>query len=281
MKVLITGAHGNLGQDLMQVFEQAGHEVLATDKADLDITNLVAVLDYVQNQKPDLIINSAAYNAVDNVEDDEYYPLAFSINAGGPRNLANAAKQENIPIIHFSTDYVFDGAKKEGYAEDDAMHPISKYGQTKAAGERFVRESGAKYYICRLSKIFGKPGKSEVSKKSFVQVMLDLAKEKEYLEVVDEEIGMPTYTADIAAAVLKLTRGDFEAGVYHLVNEGPGVTWFEFAKEIFEIAQVDIEIRPVPSYDRPADRPKFAELKNTKFPKLRSRKDALRDFLSS
>jgi dTDP-4-dehydrorhamnose reductase len=282
MKILLTGATGMLGKDVFQTFSKAGHEVIATERNDLDITHLVPVLNYVKSIKPDLIINCAAYNFVDQVESDEFYSLAFAVNATGPKNLAIAARDNNIPIIHFSTDYVFDGLKAEGYTEEDSPSPISRYGDTKFHGEKLIEEVGGKYYICRLSKLFGEAGTSDVSKESFVSIMLKLAKEKDKLQIVASETGCPSYSPDIAAAVLQIAEGDFDFGIYHLVNDGGGVTWYEFAKEIFEIAGVDILIEAVePShFPRPARRPAEAILLNTKFPILRHRQDALSEFIS-
>ncbi len=279
MKILITGSRGMLGKDLVSTFKASDHEVLATDRGELDITTLIDVLNFVEKEKPDLIINAAAYNFVDRVEDQSMYPEAFAINASGPKYLAHAAADVGIPFVHFSTDYVFDGTKREGYTESDTPCAISKYGETKLCGERFVQEQDHMYYICRLSKIFGISGEGEGTKKSFVEKMIELSETKSELDIVDDEVGCPSYTVDIAQAVLKLVTGEYAPGIYHLINEGGGVTWFEFAKEIFEVLGKDIKLNPVPSYERPAPRPKYAELKNTKFPKLRSRKEALRDFL--
>ncbi len=282
MKVLVTGARGMLGQDVVRVFSAAGHEVIATDRQDLDITAALDVNNFVESTRPDVIINTAAFNFVEKVEDPAIYPIALAVNATGPKNLAQAAKATGAKFVHYSTDYVFAGDRPDGYLESDEPNPISKYGETKAAGERAVKEVGGDFYICRLSKIFGAPGAGDGSKESFVALMLRLAKEKPELKIVDEEIGTPGYTPDIAAATLKLITENFEPGVYHLVNAGGGVTWYGFAKEFFSMMKVVTPYRPVPSSDFPKSyrSPKFAELKNTKFPPLRPRLEALREFLS-
>ncbi|PIQ67623.1 dTDP-4-dehydrorhamnose reductase [Candidatus Uhrbacteria bacterium CG11_big_fil_rev_8_21_14_0_20_41_9] len=281
MKILITGANGMLGKDLASLFESRGHAVIKTDRKDLDITSRDEVLERVRKIGPDLVINAAAYNFVDKVEEPEIYPLAFAVNAEGPRNLAEASALSGIPFVHYSTDYVFAGTKPEGYSEEDTTGPVSKYGETKEAGERFVQEIGGKYYICRLSKIFGKPGLSEESKESFVALMLRLAETMPELNIVHEEVGSPGYTPDIAKATLELLNGEYEPGIYHIVNDGRGVTWHEFANEIFEIAGVNVKSNPVTSaeFPKPAERPKFAPLINNKLPKLRDRKEALCEFL--
>lgn len=281
MRVLLTGAQGNLGTQIAQVFSAAGHDVLATERAELDITDEQAVLKFVAAEKLDVIINAAAYNFVDKVEDSAIYPLAYAVNALGPKNLAMAAKQADIPLVHYSTDYVFAGDKPEGYVESDATGPISKYGETKAEGERFVVESGAKYYLCRLSKIFGPAGLSDVSKPSFVSLMLRLAKEKPELRIVDEEVGMPTYTLDVAVKTLEMIEEGVPFGIYHIVNDGHGVSWYGFAEEIFNLADVTTPRIAVPSseFPRPAKAPKFAALRNTKLPPLRSRQSALAEYM--
>lgn len=289
MKILLTGASGNLGQDIVRVFRAAGHEVVETDREELDITNAESVARMIDELHPDVVINAAAYNFVDKVEDEAVYPIAYAVNATGPKNLAEACAERAIPFVHYSTDYVFAGDKPEGYSEDDEPSPISKYGETKAAGEAFVRAAGGSFYLCRLSKIFGQPGISEAAKPSFVSLMLRLAKEKPSLSIVDEEVGTPTYTKDIAEATLRMLTDPSTGsggtgtppGVYHVVNEGPGVTWYQFAEEIFGIAGVTTPRTPVPSsaFPRPAKAPKFAQLRNTKLPALRPRIDALREFL--
>jgi dTDP-4-dehydrorhamnose reductase len=282
-KVLITGANGNLGQDLCEVFTLAGFEVVATDRSDLDITNQVEVKEKISTVRPDFIINAAAYNLVDKIEDPAVYPLALAVNVEGPKNLAEVAKYYGIPIVHFSTDYVFAGYKPEGYKEDDQPNPLSKYGQTKYLGELAVEQAGGQWYVCRLSKIFGRPGCGETTKPSFVSLMLKLAAEKPALKIVDEEIGCPSYTRDIAEATLRLIKENFPSGIYHFVNSGPGVTWYQFAEEIFSTLNIQTPRQPVSAEEfgvQPAKRPKFAALLNTKFPPLRSRAEALQDFLT-
>lgn len=283
MKVLLTGANGNLGGQIATVFRGAGHEVIATDRGELDITNNEDVRRKVREVQPDAIINAAAYNLVDKVEDPEVYPLAYAINALGPKHLAEAAREQGCVFLHYSTDYVFAGDKPEGYTEDDATAPISKYGETKALGEAFVHAAGGTSYVCRLSKIFGPKGTSDAAKPGFVDVMLRLAKEKPELKIVDEEVGMPTYTKDIAEQTLWMLTQHVAPGVYHIVNEGEGVTWYGFAEEFFALAGVTTPRTPVTSkeFPRAAKLPKFAMLRNTKLPKLRSRKEALQEFIAN
>jgi len=270
-----------LGRDIHELFESAGHEVIATDRAELDITDAQAVRDSVAEKKPDVIINTAAYNLVDNVEDEQYYPLAFAVNATGPKNLAVAAKEVGIPLVHYSTDYVFAGDKPEGYKEDDQTGSISKYGETKEAGEKAVLASGADVYLCRLSKIYGRPGLSDGAKESVVALMLRLAQEKPELHVVDEEVGMPTYTKDVAEVTLAMLEEKMPFGIYHVVNSGEGVTPYTFTREIFDLVGVTTPLHPCPrtKFPRPSSAPKFAKLLNTKLPPLRPRSEAIREFL--
>jgi len=282
MRILITGSRGMLGQDLARVFLVAGHEVLETDREELDITKASEVMRQAKEYQPDAIINAAAYNLVDKVEEPAAQGIAMAINSKGPKNLAEAAKEVGAKFVHYSTDYVFAGDKPEGYVEADETSPISKYGETKLAGEKAVQEVGGDWYILRTSKIFGHPGASSASKESFVSLMLRLAAEKPSLKIVDEEVGCPTYTPDLAEATLKMLADDQPSGIYHVVNEGKGVTWYQFAEEIFELAGVTTPREPVSSdeFPKPAKRPKFAALKNTKLPPLRDRAEALREFLS-
>lgn len=284
MRILLTGAGGMLGADIVKTFTAAGHEVIATDRAELDIVDAEAVTRTIELHQPDAIINTAAYNFVDKVEDPAVYPLALAVNATGPGNLARAAASHGIPFVHYSTDYVFAGNKPQGYLEDDPTDPLSKYGQTKALGEEALKAAYGTWYIARLSKIFGQPGVSDLSKESFVQLMLRLAKEKPTLQIVDEEVGCPTYTKDVAQATLALLTDRWVPGIYHLVNEGAGVTWYGFAQEIFDVVGVTTPRVPVNADTfppRPAARPKFAALLNTKAPKLRPRIEALREFLQA
>ena len=281
MKILITGDQGMLGQDLVKVLGAAGHELIKTDRAELDITDADGVNAYIAQHKPEVVINAAAYNFVDKVEEPEGYQAAMAVNAKGPENLAKAAKENGSLFVHYSTDYVFKGDKPEGYVESDQTDPISKYGETKAAGEQAVQDVGGDYYICRLSKIFGEPAAGESAKESFVSLMLRLAEKMPELKIVDEQVGCPSYTLDIARTTAWMLENRPETGIYHIVNEGPGVTWYAFAKEIFEIAGVTTPFKPVPAseFPRAATPPAFAQLLNTKLPKLRERREALQAFL--
>lgn len=279
--LLLTGSRGMLGQAITKTFTDAGYTVLATDRDTIDITSINSIRSFTADKTIDLIINTAAYNFVDKVEDPAFYDIAYSINALGPQNLAIVAQELDIPLVHYSTDYVFDGTKVDGYSESDVRSPISKYGFTKAEGERLVEEAGGKFYICRLSKLFGEPGEGEGSKMSFVSLMLKLAKEKPTLSIVNEEVGCPTFAPHIADATLGLIQRKDPSGIYHTINEGEGVTPYQFAEEIFALMNVTTPRKPVLSSEFPvaAPRPKFSALLNTKLPKLPHRLDALKEFL--
>ncbi|MEI8229242.1 MAG: dTDP-4-dehydrorhamnose reductase, partial [Planctomycetota bacterium] len=281
MKILILGSQGNLGQDLVSVFSSTGHEVVGCGRDKLDVTDQAAVRAMI-GRGFSAVINAVAYNNVDGAEDPASRQIAWKLNAEVPGELARAAREAGAAFVHYSTDYVFAGDKPEGYTEgyteDDTPAPISVYGESKLAGEQAVAAAGGRFYVCRLSKIFGKPGPSKLSKPSFVSVMVGLAKTKPALSIVDEQVGSPTYTRDVATATLRLLTEQFPAGIYHLVNEGPGVTWYGFAEEFFGLLGIQTPRTPVTSaaFPKPARRPPFAVLRNTKFPPLRSRLDALR-----
>ncbi len=281
-KIVIIGAKGMLGQSLMKVFSGDGkYQVIGWDFADIDIADEKRVFEKIQKEKPDIVINCAAHNAVDKIEEsEEEFEKAKKVNGDGPKFLAKACKETDAIFVHYVSDYVFDG-EKGIYVETDQANPISKYGISKEMGEKNVKEIGGKYYLIRTSKLFGKPAQSEGAKKSFFAVMLDLAKSQKELRVIDGERSCFTYVEDLAKATKKLIEENFDYGVYHLVNEG-AVTWYEGVTELFEIAGIkDVKIIPasVSDFPRPAKRPASSVLKNTKFPKLRSYKEAIAEWL--
>lgn len=282
MKVLILGAGGNLGNQLTQVFSTE-HDVIAWDKTEIDITDKELVGKKVKDLKPGLIINAASYNAVDKCEDDTEYEIAKKVNIDGPKNLAEASLRTGAIFLHYSTDYVFEGKKKSGYKEDDEPKPINRYGKTKFHGEKRILElsgKGLKWHIIRTSKLFGPKGKSQYTKPSFFDIMLKLSKEKEYLDVINEEISCFTYTPDLAQATYSLINGNYGFGFYHIVNEGV-VSWYQAACELFKIKNINIKVNPIKGdkLERAAIRPKYSVLLNTKLPKLRPYTEALREYL--
>lgn len=283
MKIIILGAKGMLGQELVREFSKNNYEVIAWDKDELDVTDYIVTATKISDLHPDIVINAVALNAVDKIEEDEsVFELAKKINSEAVENLAGICKEINAIFVHYSSDYVFKGEDKNGYKEDDQTYPVNKYGQTKVVAEQSILNIGGKYYIIRLSKLFGKPAVSEGGKKSFVDQMIWLTTEggKTHLDLVDEEIGCITYAPDLA----KLTRTIIEEGrpfgIYHGANSGV-CSWYEWAKEFFKIKKIDIEITPVSGdkFPRPAKRPMYSELVNTKLPVQRDWKEALNEYL--
>lgn len=285
-KVLILGGDGNLGEQVAKVFDQEKeYEVLKWDKKDVDITDKELVISKIGEIKPDIIVNAAAYNAVDKCEDDEEeFTKAKMINGRAVGFLAEAALEIDAVIIHFSSDYVFAGDKQEGYVENDEPAPINKYGKSKRAGEEeLITKSGEglKWYLIRTSKLFGPVGDNPEAKKSFFDKILDASKEKKELEMVDkEEISCFTYTLDLAGKVRELVKERKPYGIYHITNTG-ACSWYDGAKELFNLAdRNDVALKPITSadLDRPAKRPKYSILINTKLEPLRSWQEALREY---
>jgi len=306
MRILILGAKGNLGQQLVKVFTD-DHEVIAWDRGEIDITDKDLVLKKVSDVKPDIIVNAAAYNAVDKCEEEEKeLELARKLNGEAVGYLAQAALENDAVLIHYSSDYVFgkdtNGINKErveqikkqgGFREDDQPCPVNKYGETKLMGEKEIIKlsgSGLKWYLIRTSKLFGPKGESELAKPSFFDIMLKLSQERDEIDVVDEEISCFTYTPDLAKATRQLVEsekarsepGRKSYGIYHIVNGGP-CTWYQAALELFKIVDIDIKVNPVTSdkFPRPAKRPKYSVLLNTKLKSLRDWKEALREYLNN
>ncbi len=278
-KVLIVGAKGMLGQYLVEEFK-TDCEVLAWDMAEIDITNREMVFEKIKQEDPDIVINSAAYNAVDKAESEEGYAMAYKVNALGPKYLAEVSKEVGAIFATYTSDYVFSGEKKEGYKEDDPTSPINKYGQSKTEGEKMVQAVGGDCYIIRTSKLFGKEGEGENVKKSFISLMQDLSLKLPELKVVDEEMSCFTYTKDLSQATKFLLLGNYPTGIYHLTNQDP-CTWYGCAQTLFEILGKKMKLVPVSSseFPRVAKRPKYSVLINTKLPQLRSYKEALEEFL--
>ena len=275
MKILITGAYGMLGSDLREVLKD--NELIITGSKDLDITKENNVLQFIEDKKPEIVINAAAYTNVDNCETD--YDNAYLVNAIGPKNLAVACNKLNIPLIHVSTDYVFDGSKTTPLSEEDKLGPKTAYGKTKLEGEKFVQENTKKYFILRTAWLFG------INGKNFVKTMINLSKKNNLLKVVNDQKGCPTYCYDLAMAIKQLLNSD-KYGIYHLTNKGE-LSWYDFAKKIFELSNITINVKPVSTeeFPRPAPRPHYSVLSNQKwinagFTPMRNYEDALKDYLS-
>lgn len=261
MRILVVGAAGQLGHDLLKTLSP-GHEVTGVDIGEIDITDAASTGDVVGGSNPELVINSAAYTNVDGCETET--ELAWAVNATGAGNLARACAEAGAPLIHVSTDYVFDGSKGEPYLEDDPTSPLGEYGRSKLAGEEAVREALADHLIVRTAWLFGAGGNN------FVKTMLRLGRERDELKVVNDQTGSPTYALHLAGAIRQLaeTRLD-RPGIYHMTNSGH-CTWFDFASEIFTLAGIDVELKPTTTaeFRSPAPRPAFSVLANTSAPEI-------------
>lgn len=255
MRTLVFGAKGQLGRDLLRVFEREG-EVSGCDLPEVNVAYEPAVQNIVSTFGPDLIVNAAAFTDVDGAENE--LESAFLTNEVGARNLAEVAEHHRIPIVQISTDYVFDGAKGTPYEPDDPVAPLGVYGKTKAAGEVAVRKANPRHFVVRTAWLYGPGGNN------FVEKMLRLAKERKPLRVICDEIGSPTHTLDLAEAILMLTRTD-EYGTYHAVNSG-ACSRFEFARAIFDCAKIGVRLDPCVANDFPtkARRPKYSVLSNAR-----------------
>lgn len=279
MRILIFGTKGMLGQELVKVFSD--EDVVGLDYENLDITDEKKVFEKVKEVAPEVVINAVAYNAVDQAETDEGKKIAFAVNVEAVKSIAKAVAEAGIKLVHYSTDYVFDGEKEFGYAEDDLVNPHGVYAESKALGEKNVRDILQKFYIIRLSRLFGNAGTGNNVKKSFVDVILKAAREKSELEAVDEEISSPTYAPDLAVTTKKILVDKLSYGIYHGANSGQ-CTWYGLAEEILKEKNVGCKLIAVPAsrFPRPAKRPNFSVLLNTKLPKARDYKEALREYLT-
>ncbi|MFA4930485.1 MAG: dTDP-4-dehydrorhamnose reductase [Patescibacteria group bacterium] len=276
MRIVIIGAKGMLGQELAKVFQT--YKPLLWDRDEIDITDQHLVDAKIGQIRPEMVINAAAYNDVDGAENNE--PLAMSINGLAVGYLANAVHAYKGILVHYSTDYVFKGDNKNGYKESDVPNPQSVYARSKLAGEQAFQHSGVAGYVVRLSRLFGKPAIGERAKKSFVDTMLQLAKTRRSLNVVNEEASSPTYAPDLALRTKYIMENKLPNGIYHVTNSG-SCTWYEFAKEIFAQSKNNVTIVPVSGSDfpRPAARPSHSILINTKLPPLRTWQEALQEYL--
>lgn len=273
MKILVTGAKGMLGQDLCPILEDEGHEVVETDVATLDITDINQVNKVLSFENPDLIIHCAAYTNVDKAEED--LQAATLINEKGTENLAKVCAKLDKTLLYISTDYVFDGEKKEPYTPEDKPNPINNYGLTKLRGEEAIIKYCKKFYITRTSWLYGHHGAN------FVETMISLAEkngESTEIKVVADQIGCPTWTVELSNAIVDLIEEEPPFGIYHVCGSSE-ISWYGFAKEIFK--QMNLKVNLLPStteqFSRPARRPKHSAMDNGGC--CRNWKLALKDYL--
>ncbi len=275
MKVLVTGVKGQLGHDVVLELEKRGHRAIGVDVEEMDITDAEMVRQVMEETAPDAVIHCAAYTAVDAAEDN--VSLCRRINAEGTANIARACRDLDCKMMYISTDYVFNGRGERPWEPDDEREPLNVYGQTKYEGELSV-EMLEKYFIVRIAWVFG------VNGKNFIKTMLNLGKTRDHLTVVDDQIGSPTYTWDLARLLADMIETD-RYGRYHATNEGL-CSWYEFACEIFRQAGMPVEVEPVSSSQYPAKavRPSNSRMDKSKldqmgFRRLPSWQDALGRYL--
>ncbi len=299
-KILILGADGNLGEQLKKEFSDS--KIFAFNRKDLNLLEHDLIIPKISKIKPDVIINTAAYNAVDKCEEfEDEFKLAQKINGEALRYLGKAAIANNSVLMHYSSDYVFGGdicqedlcssecflkfKEKGGFREDDERCPVNKYGETKMMGEielERLANKKLKYYIIRTSKLFGPKGKSPNAKKNFFDLMLEIARNKKSIDVVSEELSCFTYTPDLARQSREILENKEDFGFYHIRNSEPAI-WYDAARELFKLKGINIAINPVFSekFPRPAKRPKYSVLANSKLQALRPWQEALKEYLKN
>lgn len=276
MRFLVTGVKGQLGHDVMEELALRGHEGVGVDIEEMDVTDEKTVQRVMKEAKADGVIHCAAYTAVDAAEDNE--ELCTKINADGTEYIAKVCRELDLPLMYISTDYVFDGEGERPWEPEDPCHPLNVYGQSKYLGEQAVQKYLEKYYIVRIAWVFG------VSGNNFIKAMLNKAKTTNRVTVVSDQVGSPTYTRDLAVLLVDMMETD-RYGIYHATNEGI-CTWYEFAKEIFAQAGIDMEVVPISADEYPAKakRPHNSRMEKGKldaagFRRLPAWQDALKRYL--
>ena len=275
-KILILGAKGMLGRALGEVY--ADKNPVLWDKADLDVTKPLEVKSKLLELKPTLILNATGFTDVDGAESNK--ELALAVNGQAVGYLAKAAKELGAIFVHYSTDYVFAGTKKEGYQEDDIPKPLSVYGQSKFLGEQLMQKNTEMYYLIRSAWMFGYDGE-----KNFVKKILTKASKEGTLKIVNDQFGKPTYANDLAKRTREIIDKMLPCGIYHITNETKegGITWFDLAQKAIELKGLKTKVVPCSSaeFSNPARRPKYAALINTKLEPMRDWEEALKDYLSN
>ena len=278
MRVAIIGATGQLGSDIVKVFSD---KAVPLSHADIEVKNLSSCIKVLKEHSPDVVINCAAYVRVDDAED--FAEEAFAVNAVGAKNVALACEQIGAANVYISTDYVFDGTKSDPYIESDLPNPINAYGLSKYAGEIFTRNYSSKFYIIRVSSLYGAKG-ARGKGGNFVETMIKKAKNGEEIKVVDDMIMSPTYTRDAAEMIKNIIRKKLPSGVYHVTNYGC-CSWYEFAKTIFDFLNMNVKISPIKTSQLSfrAKRPLYSAMRSLKLEdyglKMQTWRSALKDYL--
>lgn len=277
MKVLVTGIGGQLGYDVMRELHKRGIDCCGADRVEFDITDFAATHKFITDYMPDAVIHCSAYTAVDKAEDEP--ELCRAVNAGGTENIAKVCKEIGAKMIYISTDYVFPGTGEEFYKPSDATAPCNVYGKTKLEGELAVKKVMDKYFIVRISWVFG------INGNNFIKTMLRLGETRKELNVVADQIGSPTYTADLAVLLVDMVQTE-KYGTYHATNEGV-CSWAEFAEKIFAVAGMDLKVNHITSAEYPtkAVRPKNSRMNKDKlvengFNRLPKWEDAVERYVS-
>lgn len=256
MKVLVTGVKGQLGYDVVKELEKRGYQPIGVDRDEMDLMDNTTIRSVIMNLKPEAIVHCAAHTAVDKAEEE--VEVCYQINAESVKVIAECAKELDIKLIYISTDYVFDGTKEGEYTETDIPNPINVYGASKLKGEQYVQDLLEKYYIVRISWVFGFNGNN------FIKTMLRLGKQLDELNVINDQVGSPTYTADLAPLLVDMIETE-KYGIYHASNEGT-CSWYEFAKEIFKQSGIDVKVNPITTdrYPTKAKRPMNSKMSKEK-----------------
>lgn len=256
MKVLVTGVKGQLGYDVVKDLEKRGHQPIGVDRDEMDLMDNEAIRTFIMNLKPEAIIHCAAYTAVDKAEEE--VETCYQINAESVKVISECAKELDVKLIYISTDYVFDGTKEGEYVETDVPNPINVYGASKLKGEQYVQTLLEKYYIVRISWVFG------VNGNNFIKTMRRLGSERDELNIINDQVGSPTYTADLAPLLVDMMETD-KYGIYHATNEET-CSWYEFANEIFKQSGIEVKTNPITTdqYPTAAKRPMNSRMSKAK-----------------
>ena len=276
MKVLVTGVKGQLGFDVVKELKKRGYDAVGVDINEMDITDAEKVTEVITDVNPDVVVHCAAWTAVDAAEDEENIPKVRAINVSGTQNIADVCKNINCKMIYISTDYVFNGLGTEPWQADCRDYdPLCVYGQTKLEGELAVSQTLDKYFIVRIAWVFGKNGNN------FIKTMLNVGKKFDTVRVVNDQIGTPTYTYDLARLLVDMAETD-KYGYYHVTNEGGYISWYDFTCEIFKQVGYDTEVVPVTTEEyglSKAARPFNSRLDENGFKPLPVWQDALERYL--